>query len=179
MQKSDSMKESPSQFIQRLESLADTKYRNFSAHIYFLLIPICSDVCLCFEPWLREIAKGDWRAFLNKTESDYMEETMIRGFVKAYAKMNFAERLQQIATFVPLIQNWSVCDSFCATLRFLKDELPALRLFPRRLSPFGRGIQGTFRICHAAGPFCSRRMAAIFLPPVTNAVQPPIIRKWP
>lgn len=130
MQKSDSMKENPSQLIQYLESLADTKYRDFSAH----LLPSGTNLLGVRLPLLRtlakEIAKGDWKAFLSaEAESDYMEETMIRGFVRAYAKMDFEERLQQIATFVPLIQNWSVCDSFCATLRFRKNELPPLRRF--------------------------------------------------
>lgn len=61
----------------------------------------------------REIARGDWRTYLEQAEEFYFEERMLQGLVIGYAKCTPEERLGHIARFVPKIDNWAVCDSHC------------------------------------------------------------------
>ncbi|WCR28566.1 DNA alkylation repair protein [Paenibacillus thiaminolyticus] len=101
----------------QIMALADEKYRQFSAS----LIPNINNVVGVRLPGLRKlarnIAKGDWRAYLAQADSDYFEEVMLQGMVIGCAKADVEEILHHIAAFVPKIDNWSVCDSFCSGLK--------------------------------------------------------------
>lgn len=101
----------------QIMGLADEKYRQFSAS----LIPNINNVVGVRLPELRKlariIAKGDWRAYLAQADSDYFEEVMLQGMVIGCAKADVEEILHHIAAFVPKIDNWSVCDSFCSGLK--------------------------------------------------------------
>ena len=59
----------------------------------------------------------------------YFEEILLEGLVLAQCPVSPEERIQKIRNFLPLIQNWSVCDSFCATLK-------EARRFPELYRPF-------------------------------------------
>lgn len=101
----------------RIMALAEEKYRQFSAS----LIPNIDNVVGVRLPELRKlarsIAKGDWRTYLAQADSDYFEEVMLQGMVIGCAKADVEEILGHVAAFVPRIDNWSVCDSFCSGLK--------------------------------------------------------------
>jgi 3-methyladenine DNA glycosylase AlkD len=105
---------------EQLLLLADVDYQKFSA----ALIPNISSVMGVRLPELRKLAKTiageDWRTYLAKADSEYFEEVMLQGMVIGYVAgdTNIEELLQYIALFVPKIDNWSVCDSFCVGLKF-------------------------------------------------------------
>jgi 3-methyladenine DNA glycosylase AlkD len=65
----------------------------------------------------KELAKGDWRGYIAVAQADYYEEVMLQGLVIAYAKADIEEVLRYVAAFVPKINNWAVCDSFCTSLK--------------------------------------------------------------
>lgn len=100
----------------------DVDYQRFSA----ALIPNISNVMGVRLPLLRklaqEIAKGDWRTYLVEAEGEYFEEIMLQGMVIGYVKTDIEEVLRLTAHFVPKIDNWSVCDSFCIGLKFTKKN---------------------------------------------------------
>lgn len=77
-------------------------------------------------PRLRKIAKriarGDWRSYLKNAPDDSFEEIMLQGMVIGCAKAEVEELLTYIAAFVPKINNWSVCDSFCIGLAFTREN---------------------------------------------------------
>lgn len=102
--------------------LADEEYRKFSA----ALIPNISNIIGVRLPELRKLAKkiasGDWRGYLREAPSDYFEEIMLQGMLIEYIRADVEEKLQFVADFVPKIDNWSVCDSFCTGLKFAKKE---------------------------------------------------------
>lgn len=102
--------------------LADEEYRKFSA----ALIPNISNIIGVRLPELRKLAKkiasGDWRLYLREAPSDYFEEIMLQGMLIEYIRADVEEKLQLVANFVPKIDNWSVCDSFCTGLKFAKKE---------------------------------------------------------
>jgi 3-methyladenine DNA glycosylase AlkD len=102
--------------------MADEEYRKFSSS----LIPNVDNILGVRLPELRKlaknIAKGDWRTYLAQADNRYFEETMLQGLVIGYAKTDIEERLRYVADFVPRIDNWSVCDSFCTGLKFTKNH---------------------------------------------------------
>ncbi|RNB90434.1 DNA alkylation repair protein [Brevibacillus fluminis] len=111
---------------QQLIEMAEPEYQQFSA----ALLPTIDNVLGVRLPKLRTmakaIAKGDWRSYLSSAETDTFEEIMLQGMVIGYAKTDCEERLRQIATFVPKIDNWSVCDSFCIGLTFTNTNKAAV-----------------------------------------------------
>ncbi|GGH23680.1 DNA alkylation repair protein [Paenibacillus segetis] len=102
--------------------LAEEDYQKFSAS----LIPNINNVLGVRIPLLRNLAKqivkGDWRTYLEHADQDYFEEVMLQGIVIGYIKADIEEILQYVRDFVPKIDNWSVCDSFCVGLKFVKTN---------------------------------------------------------
>jgi 3-methyladenine DNA glycosylase AlkD len=70
----------------------------------------------------KDICDGDWRGFLDRHQCEYMEELIIRGIVIAQAKMPFSEGADRIGSFVPLIDNWAMCDVFCTSWKIPRKE---------------------------------------------------------
>lgn len=48
---------------------------------------------------------------------------MLQGMVLGYIKTNIEEILLYVAEFIPKIDNWSVCDSFCGGLKFTNNNM--------------------------------------------------------
>ncbi|HCS36369.1 MAG: DNA alkylation repair protein [Spirochaetae bacterium HGW-Spirochaetae-4] len=121
--------------LQRLELLAENDYREFSQR----LIPDGKPLLGIRMPHIRslgkEIAHGDWKSFLENPETDtYHEQTLLRAFVLAYADMPEVQRVGLVEEFLPHIDNWAVCDSFCATLRKAeKAKEPYMMLVGRHI----------------------------------------------
>lgn len=70
----------------------------------------------------KEIAKEDYKNFLNNNLNEYFEEIMLEGFVIGYAKMELEERLKLVSEFVPKIDNWAVCDCCCSSFKFAEKN---------------------------------------------------------
>lgn len=108
---------------EQLFELADEGYQKFSA----ALIPNINNVLGVRLPVLRKLAKkmasDDWRTYLEHAESEYFEEVMLQGMVIGYVKNDIEEILRYVADFVPKIDNWSTCDSFCIGLKFTKTNM--------------------------------------------------------
>ena len=105
-----------------LEKHADEKYRNFSSG----LLPGVKSILGVRLPELRkmagQMARTDWRENLRQLSDDTFEEIMLQGMMIGYVKCPTEERLELIRGFVPKIDNWSVCDSFCSGLKFVRSE---------------------------------------------------------
>lgn len=106
---------------QQLEILAEEEYRVFSSG----LLPGTEHVLGVRLPLLRKMSKQlaqlDWREYLQTARDDSFEEIMLQGMVIGCVNCSVEERLSHIQSFVPRIENWSVCDSFCAGLKFTKE----------------------------------------------------------
>ena len=93
------------QFLQENE---DIGYRDFHSN----LLPGVDNVMGIRLPVLRKFAKQlsgmDWQEWFEQADDQWYEETMLRGLVSAYAKMECKERLTYVAKFVPDINNWAV-----------------------------------------------------------------------
>lgn len=70
----------------------------------------------------RQIAATDWQHYLRTAGTHYMEERMLQGMVLGCIRMdNVEDYLARVAQFVPIINSWSVCDTFdfCGKQRFV------------------------------------------------------------
>lgn len=104
---------------------AETGYREFSA----ALIPESKPLLGVRLPILRVMAKElvkntDWRLEISSYEGEYediyFEEVMLRGMIIGYGTQKADEQTAIILLrdFIPHIDNWSVCDSFCNSFMF-------------------------------------------------------------
>lgn len=103
--------------------LIDEDYKKFSSS----LLPNIDNILGVRLPELRKlakkVAKDDWRKFIDTTDNQYFEQIMLQGMVLGYIKINIEEILLYVAEFIPKIDNWSVCDSFCGGLKFTKNNM--------------------------------------------------------
>ncbi len=102
---------------QELRKLSDEKYRKFSSK----LIPGKNNILGVKLDLLKKIskreAKNNAKAFISNIGNEYFEEVMLKGMVIAFSDISFDEKLVYIENFIPQIDNWSVCDSFCSALK--------------------------------------------------------------
>jgi len=56
----------------------------------------------------------------------YYEEILTAGLALSYAKLSLEERFDWIRRFVPMIDNWAVCDTFCSTWKPKEADLAPL-----------------------------------------------------
>lgn len=105
----------------RLIELSDEKYKTFSGS----LIPDCNNIIGVRIPKLRKLAKElvvNYEEYLRNATMDSFEEIMLKGLVIGYAKCEFKNKAGYVREFVPEIDNWSVNDTFCSTLKFKDKE---------------------------------------------------------
>lgn len=120
------------ELLRELKELAEADYKEFNCS----LIPgVDKERTLGVRvPLVRKTAKKaarqDWEALLAELEACearggdglYYEEVLLQGMVIAAAKMEAERRLSYIRRFVPRIDNWAVCDTFCGDLKFADKE---------------------------------------------------------
>jgi 3-methyladenine DNA glycosylase AlkD len=129
-----------------LKTLAEPGYQKFAS----ALLPGTNNLLGVRLPVLRQIAgdiaKGDWSHYLSKPTDTYFEETMLQGMVighvsqvntwgqtyssksdtrgQTYSSKSDTRGQTRVylEAFIPRIDNWSVCDSFCAGLKSVREN---------------------------------------------------------
>lgn len=106
-----------------LYKAVDEKYREFQNS----LCPNVNDILGVRIPKLREIAKiiakDNPIEFLEKYVCEFYEEKMIYGLVIGYMKSDLETRIKYLNKFVPMIDNWAVCDCACSTYKFTQKNM--------------------------------------------------------
>lgn len=114
--------------------LTDERYRN--GHINILATKEGTRVLGMHSPEMKQVAKelvknDTWKEQLTfwtsrqpLTGRDGLshEERMIWGLIIDYVKVTLTERLQLIDDFIPAIDNWAVCDTFCCNAKWAEKE---------------------------------------------------------
>lgn len=157
------------ELLKEIENRIDIDYKKFHGG----LLPGVNDIKGVRVPDIRLIAKkisrgdfGDYREYFSLKRYGSYEERMLYGLTIGYCKCDIKERLKYISDFVPVIDNWAVCDVFCGNLKirekdeevyyeFIKKYFGASGEFERRfgiimlLSHFIREkyIKDIFRVC--------------------------------
>ncbi|HEY5537192.1 MAG TPA: DNA alkylation repair protein [Acetobacterium sp.] len=123
------MEQTPENLKKELMALADEKYRKFSS----ALSPGTENILGVRLPVLRnlakEMAKEDWKTYLETAEDNSFEEIMLQGMVIGLVKIDLEQRLALIKAFIPKINTWGLCDSFCTGLKFTKNHKEEVWLF--------------------------------------------------
>ena len=106
-----------------LLSIADENYRIFSSS----LLPNVKNILGVRLPLLRKLAKqiyksDNWQFYLKSNDDLYMEEILLKAFLIGLIDSTDKNIFSYIEDFVPKIDNWSICDSFCSSLKFAKQN---------------------------------------------------------
>lgn len=100
-----------------LESLADPSYKAFNES----LLPGVETAYGIRLPQMRQVAKAllrqDPAGFLEHFQPNCYEETQLRGLVIGGMKLPWEEKRPLVEDFLPRIDNWAVCDTFCGSLK--------------------------------------------------------------
>ncbi|MDD3452849.1 MAG: DNA alkylation repair protein [Bacilli bacterium] len=105
------------QIRKKLFELSELKYKEFSTKICVSK----NEVIGVRLPYLRNLAKTiDYHSYLRENHT-YFEEIMLEGMVIGNIN-NLDESINYIKKFVPKIDNWSICDSFCSSLKITKKN---------------------------------------------------------
>ena len=107
----------------KLYNLSDEKYKKFQSTLSQNVDNIIGVRIQKIREIAKEIAKENPIEFLEKYNCELYEEKMIYGLVIGYMKAGFEERVKYIDKFVPMIDNWGICDCCCATYKFTKKNL--------------------------------------------------------
>ena len=119
---------------QELKGLADTEFREFQKG----LCPETKNILGVRVPVLREFAKKlakvyDIQAILENIDDEHFEEIMLQGMLIGLEKnKNMKKILKDIEDFVPKIDNWAVCDTFCSGLKITKKNQEEMWKFLQR-----------------------------------------------
>ena len=108
--------------LEKFSELSDPKYKAFNES----LIPGTSTAYGVLVPAIRNIARAVIKSspedFLKVSRPDSYEEIMLRGMVIAGMKLPVSDKLPLIEGFLPLIDNWAVCDTFCGDIKLRSPE---------------------------------------------------------
>lgn len=103
--------------VSYLHDISDEKYRQFNIKI----VPTEERIIGVRIPLLRKIAKditsGNWTEFLRKCKYSYYEEIMLAAIVIGLVKVEEDQFMNLVKNFISHIDNWAVCDTFCAGLK--------------------------------------------------------------
>lgn len=108
---------------QDIISLADKDFLQFHSR----LVPGQSNIIGVRVPVLREYARklskvDSVETLLANISNDYYEEIMLQGMlIGLQKKIPWKSVKEQIIKFVPKIDNWAVCDTFCAGLKITRQ----------------------------------------------------------
>lgn len=106
---------------EKLFELKDPKYKEFHSG----LCPGIDNIIGVRVPVLRDYAKKlakeyETKELIKQIDNQYYEEIMLQGMLIGLLKEDFVTIQKQIELFVPKIDNWAVCDIFCAGLKITK-----------------------------------------------------------
>ena len=117
------MKDTKKQEIKKkLKELADKKYKEFHSS----LCPGTENIIGVRVPILRNYAKElfeekDWKETIKEIDNEYYEEIMLQGMLIGQAKKEDINTiLEYVEKYIPEIDNWAICDVFCAGLKITK-----------------------------------------------------------
>ena len=102
----------------KLIELSDAKYKEFHSG---LCPGMDTEMLGVSIPKVRklakEIIKDNPAEYLKQPAEEYYEELLLQALVIANLKIELEKKKEYIINFVPKINCWAVCDSFCAGLK--------------------------------------------------------------
>ena len=107
---------------EKLHEVVDEKYKEFHSS----LVPGLTSMMGVRMPKVREVAKWaakqEWETDWDNISNDCYEELMIKVLLIGYGKLSREEQTVYLKKYVPLINNWAICDCCCSTWKFMKKD---------------------------------------------------------
>lgn len=132
--------------IKKLLKSADKKYKQFHSS----LCPGTNNILGVRIPLIRNIAKEIHISGLSEkylsVKPKYNEELMIQAMLIGLIKNDIPTTLNYISEFVPKIDNWSVCDIFCSSLKITKKHQDTVWNFIQKYSKSKKEFELRFMI---------------------------------
>lgn len=114
-------KKSYQEYLKYLESLSEEKYKNFQGKLTFTKYEMLGIRIPMLRRIAKRINKTDVKEFLKLNQNKYYEEVMIAGFVVAGIQDETAFD-EAFLNHIKKIDDWSLCDSFCNSLKRLREN---------------------------------------------------------
>lgn len=114
-------KENYIEFINYLKSIREEKYKKFSEKITFTKYEILGIRLPKLRAIAKEIAKGNYKSYLEISNNIYYEEVMIKLLVISNIK-DLNECINYFDNAIDLIDNWALCDTFCNSLKIVNKN---------------------------------------------------------
>ena len=107
-----------------LQDLADVKYKEFHQGLCPGTGNIIGVRVLVLRDYAKKISKEyEINDLLGNIDNEYYEEIMLQGMLIGLKKdKEIADVLKDIEKLVPKIDNWAICDVFCAGLKITKKH---------------------------------------------------------
>ena len=107
-----------------LKNDIDLNYKMFQQKIINTSYPILGIKTPTVRKYAKTLLKEyNYEDILNNLNDKYFEEVLLKGLVIANAKVSYEEKVKLITNFLPLIDNWAICDLFSGELKFIKNNL--------------------------------------------------------
>jgi len=107
---------------EKLCEFIDDDYKKFHSS----LVPGLTTMMGVRMPKIREVAKWaakqNWQSEWELFSNDCYEELMIKGILIGYGKLTKEEQKEYMIRFIPLINNWAICDCCCNTWKFVQKD---------------------------------------------------------
>ena len=101
---------------------SEEKYRQF----HISLNPGIDNILGVRSPQMKQLAKAlardNWREYFAQNEHKYFEETLLQGLAIGFLRIPLEDIMPEIRAFLPHINGWAICDSFCAGLKLARKE---------------------------------------------------------
>ena len=141
-----------------LFSLQDKKYQKFQIK----LCPGIENIIGIRVPILRNYAKEllkkyDFKELMECINDNYYEEIMLQGMLIGGAKEDFDIIIKYIEAFIPKINNWAVCDTFCTGLKITKKRKDEMWLFLQKYLKSKKEFEVRFGIVMILGYFIDEK----------------------
>ncbi len=130
-----------------LFDMQDKKYQEFQKK----LCPGTESIIGIRVPILRNYAKEllkkyNFKDIMECINDNYYEEIMLQGMLIGGAKEEFNVLINYIEEFIPKIDNWAVCDTFCAGLKITKKNKDEMWLFLKKYLKSRKEFEARFGI---------------------------------
>lgn len=137
-----------------LFELQDKKYQEFQKK----LCPGTESIIGIRVPILRNYAKEllkkyDFKELMECVNDNYYEEIMLQGMLIGEAKEEFSIIIKYIEAFIPKIDNWAVCDTFCTGLKITKKHKDEMWEFIQKYLTSKKEFEVRFGIVMILGYF--------------------------
>ncbi len=105
-------------FLKYLKNISEPKYKEFHSKLCFTKYEILGIRVPILRKIAKQISKTNYQKFLNLCSNTYYEEIFIGCLVISHIK-DESTFLNYFNKFLPKIDNWAICDTFCNSLKIV------------------------------------------------------------